>query len=335
MASENVDQSTLNVVTEFPQSVLPTALFRVRNAKRTFEYLRFICDSGAQINLISEPAFRQLGLIRQSNRLSIFGAGGSGVMTRGRADLELWHRTEDNLIAQTYFIIIDGMHSQMPNQSFDRVNFDQVPTHKLADPSYNTSASIDGIIGVTLLAKHLQPQLLQGPLGLMAQETSFGWIVFGGQYPPDNVDLLTTIGVVTLSDIYNLIKRFWEIEDSIEDQLVLSPEDISCEQLYQSSGSIRNMKYDRRYAVTIMLKPDAVLGNSRATALRRLYALERRFQREPEMQEKYKEFMRQYRDLGHMIEAEPLHDETAMHYYIPHHGVAIDRKFDCRFFRTS
>lgn len=244
-------------------------------------------------------------------------------MTRGRADLELWHRTEDNLIAQTSFIIIDGMHSQMPNQSFDRVNFDQVPTHKLADPSYNTSASIDGIIGVTFLAKHLQPQLLQGPLGLMAQETSFGWIVFGGQYPPDNVDLLTTIGVVTLSDIYNLIKRFWEIEDSIEDQLVLSPEDISCEQLYQSTL----VKYERRYAVTIMLKPDAVLGNSRATALRRLYALERRFQREPEMQEKYKEFMRQYRDLGHMIEAEPLHDETAMHYYIPHHGVAIDRKF--------
>lgn len=282
VASEHSGQSLLNVVTELPQSVLATALLRVQNAKGNFQHLRFICDSGAQINLISEFAFRQLGLIRQSNKMGIFGIGGSGLATRGRADLELWHHTKEDSIAHTCFIIIDGMHVQMPTLSFDRVSFNQFPDNELADPSYNTSASVDGIIGVTLLSRHLRPQVHQGPLGLMAQETSFGWIIFGGQHPLDSVDLLTTIGVVTLSDIYNLIKQFCAIEDSNQDQLVLSPEDIACEQLYQSTL----VKCKRRYAVTIMVKPDAALGESRGTALRRFYALERRFRREPKMHEK-------------------------------------------------
>lgn len=36
--------------------------------------------------------------------------------------------------------------------------------------------------------------------------------------------------------------------------------------------------------------------------------------------------MREYERLGHMKEADPLNPSIS-HYYIPHHAVAIDRKF--------
>lgn len=190
-------------------------------------------------------------------------------------------------------------------------------------PTHNVSGSIDGIMGVSLMAKHMRPELLQGSCSLVAQNTSFGWIVFGGQLPDTQFDLLATVGIVTLSDVYNLVKRFWEIEDNNEEQSVLSPDDIACEELYQ----LTLQRSDNRYAVAILIKQDAALGESRTAASRRLSALERRLQREPEMRTKYVEFMRQYRELGHMVEAEPLRDDTSMHYYIPHHAVAIDRKF--------
>lgn len=61
-------------------------------------------------------------------------------------------------------------------------------------------------------------------------------------------------------------------------------------------------------------------------AMRRFHQLEGRFRRQPELKEQYVQFMREYEQLGHMRRANPLPSGTP-HYYIPHHAVAIERKF--------
>lgn len=61
-------------------------------------------------------------------------------------------------------------------------------------------------------------------------------------------------------------------------------------------------------------------------AKRRLFCLENRFKKNPQLRESYIEFMNEYERLGHMKRADPL-EAGVMHYYIPHHAVAIDRKF--------
>lgn len=65
------------------------------------------------------------------------------------------------------------------------------------------------------------------------------------------------------------------------------------------------------------------IGSSREAALRRYHALERRFDRDPELRTKYVKGMNELMDAGQMVEA-----NRAPHgwcYHIPHH--AVQRKF--------
>lgn len=63
------------------------------------------------------------------------------------------------------------------------------------------------------------------------------------------------------------------------------------------------------------------LGESYGIAERRLKALERKLERQPELKRQYHEFMLEYLNLGHMSEvpAERINDKSA--FYIPHHAV--------------
>lgn len=191
----------------------------------------------------------------------------------------------------------------------------------MAEPHYHVRDQIDGIIGVDFLASQLMPGLRRNPLELLARNTKFGWIVFGGLAADNKPDTLATINLVTSGELYAQIRRLCEIEEVTESP-VMSEEDSACEALYSTTV----MRQNGRYAVTLLMKPDSELGESRAMARRRLYCLENRFEKNPDLKEAYIKFMNEYEELGHMKRAEPL-QPNAMHYYIPHHAVAIDRKF--------
>lgn len=140
---------------------------------------------------------------------------------------------------------------------------------------------------------------------------------------------LTTVGVTTANDIYSMIKRLWEVDD-LHDEPMKSVDEVECKALYESTFA----RQEDRYSVTLLLRPNADLGESRVMAQRRLYCLEKRFQRDSGLRDKYIQFMREYEQLGHMQRAEPL-DPSMMHYYIPHHAVAIDRKFRVVFYASA
>ncbi|XP_077258570.1 uncharacterized protein LOC143895378 [Temnothorax americanus] len=62
------------------------------------------------------------------------------------------------------------------------------------------------------------------------------------------------------------------------------------------------------------------LGESKTMALRRLFRLERRLQRDPILKERYVAFLQEYERLGHMHRVS---EETTpeVSYYLPHHCV--------------
>ncbi|XP_062538401.1 uncharacterized protein LOC134206692 [Armigeres subalbatus] len=64
-----------------------------------------------------------------------------------------------------------------------------------------------------------------------------------------------------------------------------------------------------------------MLGSSKESARRRFHFLEKRLERNPELQKEYHDFMREYLSLGHMrlVEADDEVNSTA--YYLPHHPV--------------
>ncbi|XP_071640891.1 uncharacterized protein [Temnothorax longispinosus] len=65
----------------------------------------------------------------------------------------------------------------------------------------------------------------------------------------------------------------------------------------------------------------AKIGQSRDIAMKRLLAMERRFKRDPNLQEHYVRFMQEYVALGHMklVDEQPDDDPPAV--YLPHHSV--------------
>jgi len=78
---------------------------------------------------------------------------------------------------------------------------------------------------------------------------------------------------------------------------------------------------DGRYVVRLPTKMDPKeLGSSRHSAERRLHAIERRLEREPELKVQYHSFMKEYEELGHM---EPTNSQQGRqtYYFLPHHPV--------------
>lgn len=219
------------------------------------------------------------------------------------------------------FIVLDLFHQKHPQQSFSHLMFQSIDNIELADPRYNEKDRVDGIIGVDVLASQLLDGLRRNSLGLLAQNTTFGWIECGGPSTEIEVDPLRSVNLVTTGELYAQIRKLWEMEETSE-RRGMSVEDQECERLYQSTVVHR----DGKYGVTLLLKPGAKLGKSRSMARRRLYCFGNRFKKNPELKAAYVQFMTEYEQLGHMRKAEPLKPDV-LHYYIPHHAVAIDRKF--------
>ena len=98
---------------------------------------------------------------------------------------------------------------------------------KLADPEFNVSKSIDILLGVDVYHDILKPGLILGPKGTpAAQETMFGWVLFGntniGQTPTE----VTTLHASTSSpSCEETLHKFWTLEEPPKPRLPLSPTD--------------------------------------------------------------------------------------------------------------
>jgi len=62
------------------------------------------------------------------------------------------------------------------------------------------------------------------------------------------------------------------------------------------------------------------LGASRLSAERRLHAIERRLERDPQLKVQYHSFMKEYEELGHMEPVKSQEGKTTC-YFLPHHPV--------------
>lgn len=98
---------------------------------------------------------------------------------------------------------------------------------------------------------------------------------------------------------------------------VIHPEYQECENLYRST-TIRTS--DGKYMVRLPLLSDRKdLGESKSITMQRFRALERKMAKDDVFAGKYREFMKEYVELGHMSPSS--FDFKSEHYIIPHHGI--------------
>lgn len=117
--------------------------------------------------------------------------------------------------------------------------------------------------------------------------------------------------------VEQLLERFWALEELPQAPVTTKEED-ECEAHFAATHQHVN---GGRYMVRLPFKvpqQNIVLGNSSKTATNQLRRLEQRFERQPILAARYRDFMREYESLDHMRIAT---NDISNGYFIPHHGV--------------
>lgn len=197
----------------------------------------------------------------------------------------------------------------------------------LADRQFYVSRGIDLILGTTAVSWAYKEGFFRlGKFGLIAQNTSFGWVISGSQTKPEIRQCLTAAaenpkneaGPRELADI---LSKFWVLEE-VPELPRTSIDDVECERLFVQ-GVRRNEP--GRYIVRLPLRPDRkrLAGKSLDHAIRALESMERRARRDHGLKEAYEKFMADYESMGHMCPVDASNDlpGQAGINYIPHHGI--------------
>lgn len=276
---------------------------------------RAICDTGAQGCLITTELASRLNLPVLPSVSPVRGVG-NVESTRARGSL---------------FLTFSSIYSPCPRLSAPALVIDLIagthpeielpknlipPSLRLADPSFYKPGPIDILLGADVCGTIFgsdKVELQSG--GLTAFSSVFGYLILG---PVPGVPAVKPGPLANVS-LSQVVEKFWKIEEPPEAPNH-DPRESECENIFKTTTTRDTSgKFITRLP---FLSDRPVLGDSRLTAERTFFSLEKRMTRSPDFREKYIDFMREYIELNHMT---PLpHDAQALsleHYYIPHHGV--------------
>ncbi|XP_071580995.1 uncharacterized protein [Temnothorax nylanderi] len=220
-------------------------------------------------------------------------------------------------------IVTDRVTDKLPSFTFNRGEFNLPRNLPLADPRFHESSEIDALIGAELFWDLLcVGQVKSSQAHPTLQKTRLGWILAGGLGNPSKQDLKIQAchATVTNLQLHEELTRFWQQEDISNSTANYTIEEAICKKHFAD-----NVFQNRsgRYVVKLPVKEHvmAKIGQSRNIAMKRLLAMERRFKRDPKLEEQYVRFMQEYLTLGHMksVNEQPNDDPPAV--YLPHHSV--------------
>lgn len=209
----------------------------------------------------------------------------------------------------------------LPQSKVDASAWTEIQQLPLADRTFHQPGAIDLVLGAQFYSQIVKEGVKHIPNGPTAQNTTFGWIVFGSAHIPI-CEVGVAAPVVTDVDLMEALARFWELENAPMRHHRTAEEQM-CEDIFTSTVK---RDCDGRYIAAIPLQPNPppVIG-SRQLALGRLSQMHKRFERDPALKEKYVNFMEEYERLGHMtlVPPEQLNNPNAV--YIPHHAAGSEK----------
>ncbi|GFX77636.1 uncharacterized protein TNCV_4223951 [Trichonephila clavipes] len=186
----------------------------------------------------------------------------------------------------------------------------------LADDSFYVPGLIDCLLGAEIFYELLRSGRNRSEnYNLILQSTVFGFVASGSNSFADTEEGVHC-GLIK-GDLNQTLKMFWELEN-IEIERTKN-EAIFCEDHFLKTHS---RDEEGRYVVKMPLKngPNC-LGESRDIALKQLNALWTRLIKDPQYLKLYRDFIHEYKQLGHMKEVVVEKDNSEIAYYMPHHGI--------------
>lgn len=277
------------------------------------------------MNLIAESIVQTERLPTQQCNTKIIGLTGVSKKPLVRKVVgQLMSRFRDMPLAEIELVVMPQLViNSLPNTEQP---IDLVPAEyrsELADPTFNVPAAVDMLLGAGLWALCLQDGSLVNHFDIVLQSSRLGWLVYGGGVRPE---LVGNICLAFQDDEERLdatLRRFWEIEE-MSPVRMRTAEQEQCEDFFVQT---HRKGTEGRYVVGIPLRSDvSEIGSSRQAPLRRYFALERRFERDLELREKYTSSMNELLSAGQMIEAK--REPQGWCYHIPKRSFIFKRSFE-------
>ncbi|KAF0769852.1 Integrase catalytic domain-containing protein, partial [Aphis craccivora] len=306
--------------------VLGTAIVIMKDAWDQVHSVRVLLDSGSQISAMTSDCFARLGLSKRRFKADIVGLAQSPVShAQGVTTCQFSSHFDPHLFPAVDLVILTHITAAMPSERLPASVRSKYQHLCLADNKFDVPSRIDVLFGADILPSLVRPHAgVEHHPGLpSALDTQLGWIIFGSFSTASTSPLVTLTSTVD-SSIGDLMQSFWAVE---EPSAPVSPttEDQWCEEYFRRS-TFRDSS--GRFCVALPFRdlfvravddqtsPNHSLGDSRSTALKRFYNLEKRLAKDFELYVAYRKFMSTYRTLGHMVPA-----PQPGKYFIPHHAV--------------
>ena len=305
-------------------SLLMTCRILVVSPNGSSSEARAILDSASSASFISDHLAGILNLPRSSQNTHITGIAGLSHKspTQNITNFVVSLSRSPSPRIQVSAIIVPEVTCDLPLHSvpFD-LKWDYLSHLQLADPDFGRSGRIDVLLGIDIFTNVMGHGQRSGPLGSpSAFETSFRWVLAG------NIDIIIPVHIATHTFVIsgdNIIRRFWEFEESPNSELALSSDEHAVVHHFKVNHRRNN---EGTFTVPLPKRPDPKpIGESRSQAMRRFISLECSLRSKNQFED-FKKFMDEYFDIGH-TEPIPISDmEKPPHevFSLPMHAVYKD-----------
>ncbi|XP_055309264.1 uncharacterized protein LOC129573093 [Sitodiplosis mosellana] len=282
--------------------------------------LRALCDSGCQINLVSSDTAQRLRLKKAYSQLQILGLGGIQE-AKGKVELQLESPFNAQVNVSVECYVTTRLLGILPQSAVDVEEWPDIKKLKLADEGFHLPGQVDLILGAEFYSHIVKNGVRHFKDGPTAQNTSFGWIVFG-QIGLPKCHIAVANPLIADDEVMKLLTRFWNLE-SVPTRHFQTEEEQKCEDIFTKTTT---RDHTGRFCARIPMidDPPEVIG-SRLLALGRLRQMHKRFDRDPSLRENYVKFLAEYESLGHM-ELVPKRERVYKSaVYIPHHAAGTSK----------
>jgi hypothetical protein len=314
----NLNQSACSNQTT--QIMLSTAVVHCKDTNGRIHMCRAMLDQGSQQHLITAELCNKLNLNIKPTSLTISGICESQNTIKESAQIEIKSNC-NNYTVKIECLVVRKINSNFPVETFEKSDIPIPANLDLADPNFNISSGIDILIGAGLFWDILRDGRIKlSNNQTYIQNTKLGWIL-GGPFQTAAIQIHNSICCNLKStnpneSLQKLVTKFWEVENFDSDK-ILTVEDQKCEDIFNQTHA-RDFK--GKFILRLPFKSDPPnIGATRDLALKRFYALERKFKTDINFKTQYQNFMHEYISLNHMLLVED--DNPNDGCYLPHHGI--------------
>lgn len=236
--------------TDITLALLATAQVRIQVCATIVGPFRALCDTGSQINLISDAAVRKNHLPTKQCSVRIAGINATTRQPFTRKVVgKLLSHLNDKPIMEIELLVMPGtMINRLPQEVLPMESVPADDRSHLADPAFNMPAPVDILLGAAVWATCAMTQSKTSKAGTIMQESRLGLLLYGGKSNHSaNAVVNHAVSDATNEQLSSTLQRFWELEEMPQLRTRTSAQQ-QCEEFFMKSYQRMD---DGRYVVGI------------------------------------------------------------------------------------